>query len=228
MGPLRKVIWRTSALTGIFIMVLCVGLLSQAGAGILFSDSSLPPESDPPDCENLESVYAGEGIHALYPGPIEMSDPRYKCFENVFRQAIGNDEREDFDCIWECEMDFGSGPVSVTLTGSGTHMVYGRLLSTAGMFDCEIVDLFLTGTGGGYDIQLRESPTLASLGVTNISDVGGGMYEIDSFFDVYTELSLDGGEWMPQTAQAARITLVPASSVSAEPTLWGSIKSLFD
>ena len=229
MGPLRVVIRRTPLVTGVFIAVLGIGLFSEAGAGVFFNNADLPPESDPPDCNSLVSFYAGWGLHAAYPGPIEMTNPRYKCFQNVYRQAIGYDEQETFDCIWECEIDLGFGPMAVTLTGIGTHMVYGRLLSTAGTFDCVIVYLDVSGTAGGYHIQLRESPALVSAGVTDIFDVGGGLYEIDSFFDVYTEISIDGGAWMPQTTGAARITLVEVASVpSPKPTSWGAIKALYD
>jgi hypothetical protein len=51
--------------------------------------------------------------------------------------------------------------------------------------------------------MIRESPTLASLGRREMDHVGGGGgggggYQVDSFFDVYTELSIDGGlTWMP-------------------------------
>lgn len=228
MRPLRTVTWSVPLLVGIFIVALGAGWLSEAKAGVIFSDPNLPPESDPPDCENLISLYAGSGIHAIYPGPIEMRDPRYKCFTNVYRQAVGSDEDETFDCIWECKMDFGSGLVSVTLTGLANHRVYGKVANTTGTFDAEIISMSLSGSVGGYDIQLRESPTLSSLGVTDIMDLGGGLYEINSFFDVYTELSVDGGQWTPQTTQAARIILVPASTVSTQPTSWGAIKSLFD
>jgi hypothetical protein len=41
--------------------------------------------------------------------------------------------------------------------------------------------------------MLRESPTLQSTGITTLTSLGGGQYEIGSFFDVFTELSLDGG-----------------------------------
>jgi len=39
-------------------------------------------------------------------------------------------------------------------------------------------------------IQVRESPTLQSTGQTTITDQGSGLVRIDSFFDVFTELSL--------------------------------------
>jgi hypothetical protein len=156
-----------------------------------------------------------------------MSDPRHKCFTNVYRQAAGSDEIETFDCIWEAKMDFGLGPVSVTLTGPASTRTYGKVANTTGTFNAEIISMQLSGSAGGYDILLRESPTLVSSGRTDIMDIGGGLYDIDSFFDVYTELSIDGGAWMPQLNQAARITLVPASTVSVQHATWGAIKSLF-
>ena len=52
--------------------------------------------------------------------------------------------------------------------------------------------------GGGT--LIRESPTRQSLGQTQITDLGGGQFRIDSFFDVFTELSVDGGQtWLPST-----------------------------
>jgi hypothetical protein len=55
----------------------------------------------------------------------------------------------------------------------------------------------------GNPVMIRESPTKASTGVTSIIDLSGpgppGPYHIDSFFDVFTELSLDGGQtWIPK------------------------------
>jgi hypothetical protein len=59
--------------------------------------------------------------------------------------------------------------------------------------------------------MIRESPTLPSLGQTTVTDIGGGLYQIDSFFDVFTELSLDGGQtWMPSTSGPGHVVLQPA------------------
>jgi hypothetical protein len=227
MRPLVKVSRIFCIFAVMSVIVLGTGLLFEAAAGVDFPSADLPPESNPPDCENLTSLYAGSEIHAVYPGPIVMTEPRYKCFRHVYRQAVGFDEAETFDCLWECTMDFGTGPVSVEFAGPGTHMVFNRLLGTAGVFSCEIIELSLVGTAGGYNLELRESPTLASTGITDIADIGGGLYYIDSFFDVFTELSVDGGPWMSQTTDAARITLVTAESVPTQPTAWGGIKALY-
>jgi hypothetical protein len=58
--------------------------------------------------------------------------------------------------------------------------------------------LDLSGPSMPAGIRLRESPTLASTGQTTIrSNATGGFY-VSSFFDVFTEISLDGGStWHP-------------------------------
>jgi len=62
--------------------------------------------------------------------------------------------------------------------------------------------------GGG--VMIRESPTLASIGQTSITDNGDGTYQISSFFDVFTELTIDGGiTWYPDQNGPARMTLIP-------------------
>lgn len=65
-------------------------------------------------------------------------------------------------------------------------------------------ELFITD-----DIIIRESPTIASTGQTVTTDVGGGMYRIDSFFDVFTELSIDGGQTWTPGDKAMQMVLYP-------------------
>ena len=57
--------------------------------------------------------------------------------------------------------------------------------------------------------MIREDPTRASLGSTDITDIGGGLYHIDSFFDVFTELSVDGGSSWSACDYSTRMYLVP-------------------
>lgn len=227
MKPLIMVTRSVFLLAVICIVALGAGWISEAGAQVVLADPKLPPEPDPPDCGSLISLYAGTGIFATYPAPISMSNPRHKCFQNVVRQAVGSDEHETFDSIWDATMDFGLGSVPVTLTGSVTTVTFGKIGNTTGTFETEIISMSLSGNAGGYNIQLRESPSLTSSGQTTITDLGGGLYQIDSFFDVYTELSLDGGAWVPQINQAARIILIPVATVSTRPSSWGAIKTLY-
>jgi hypothetical protein len=66
------------------------------------------------------------------------------------------------------------------------------------VFDTEMLQLDLSGGTLPPGVMIRESPTLQSTGQTRLTDIGGGNYRIHSFFDVFTELSLDGGQqWFP-------------------------------
>jgi hypothetical protein len=69
--------------------------------------------------------------------------------------------------------------------------------STSEAFETEILTMLLSGTVnspiGSVPVLIRESPTLPSLGSHRITPQGDGTYVIDSFFDVFTEISLDGG-----------------------------------
>jgi hypothetical protein len=76
--------------------------------------------------------------------------------------------------------------------------VFGKIGNVTGTFNTEMLALSLSGTSPFGPYMVRESPTLATLGQTSITNIGGGLYHIDSFFDVFTELSLDGGNsWIP-------------------------------
>ena len=101
-------------------------------------------------------------------------------------------------------------------------MVVGKIGNVTGTFQTEMLSLNLQGTVPGLGaFMIRESPTKQSTGQVSIVQLPGGMYQIDSFFDVFTELSIDGGaSWMPGTqvrggpAYAGHVTLEPAP----EPT----------
>lgn len=85
-----------------------------------------------------------------------------------------------------------------------------------GTFDTEMLSMNLQGGTMPPGVMVRESPTRQSLGQTHIAPIGGGMYRIDSFFDVFTELSLDGGQtWMPSEGAPTRVQLTPAPGAVA-------------
>ncbi|MHC4603590.1 MAG: hypothetical protein ACYS6W_09710 [Planctomycetota bacterium] len=94
---------------------------------------------------------------------------------------------------------FATEIVSMSLSG----------LSTTGTFATEIVSMSLSGDAGDMPVLIRESPTEQSTGQTDITDIGGGLYHIDSFFDVFTELSVDGGGTWTAADGPIRMELVP-------------------
>ena len=73
----------------------------------------------------------------------------------------------------------------------------------------------LSGNVGGMNVVVRESPSLTSPGRTSIRQ-GPGSFEIESFFDVYTELSVGGGPFIPQSnPDPGRMTLCPEPATLA-------------
>ena len=93
------------------------------------------------------------------------------------------------------------------------------------VFDTEMLQLDLTG--GGLPAMIRESPTVPSLGQTLKQDLGGGKYRIDGFFDVFTELSLDGGQtWYP-SGQPLRLTTIDQTPLPVRASTWGTVKILY-
>lgn len=101
-----------------------------------------------------------------------------------------------------------SGPASMTISNTTD------IGSTTSTFDTEMLSLDLTG--GSAEIgsfMLRESPTKQSLGKHTIASNPRG-YRVSSFFDVFLELSTDGGvTWYP----ANRSIRLQASMPPAAP-----------
>jgi hypothetical protein len=177
--------------------------------------SELPPEPNPPHCDRLKSLYRGVDLHALFPNGIDFSNPIHRCFKNVQRTIDPGtgDEIETSDTIVEGTFDDGSGPQPIVLTGPVTTVVRGKGGATTGSWDTEILSMDLSGDVGGIPIQIRESPTLPSPGRTSVFGIGGGRFQVDSFFDVFTEISIAGGPFQPQTNDAGRMVLEPIRPV---------------
>src|SRR5207247_1134427 len=75
----------------------------------------------------------------------------------------------------------------------------------------EMLRLDISGGTLPVGVMIRESPTRASTGKTTVRPIEGG-YMIGSFFDVFPEISVDGGQtWTPaQGAQHVELRSDPA------------------
>ena len=66
--------------------------------------------------------------------------------------------------------------------------------------DLAALSLFGGSIPGGY--MFRESPTLVSAGQIHLTP-SGASYDVSGFFDVFLELSVDGGQtWIPRSNQS--------------------------
>jgi len=138
-----------------------------------------------------------------------------------------------FDITYEIELEgpgVGGGPVPFLATGSahvsgtGSTTGLGDDYDGDGDFDIEdftqfqlygpihdidvAIDSLALASASG--ILLRESPTLASTGRILFRRLPDDHYRIASFFDVFTELSIDGGaSWTPASSSLQFQTVVP-------------------
>ena len=118
----------------------------------------------------------------------------------------------------------GSAPASATL--------FNRFNSVAlptRFFDTEMLQLDISGGGLPLAAMIRESPSLATTGTTKIEDLGSGTFRVDSFFDVFFELSLDGGvTWAPSLNAPGKMTLTgPGCPTPTRRHTWGHLKQIY-
>jgi PEP-CTERM motif len=211
-----------------YLCVLFCGVIALAGSpafaqflpggGMNTPDPSLPPSPSPP-----AAYLTPADVHATYSGPglaIVLSAIQHQPFANqgVDRHPGGsgtvgtpNDEIETFNSGLQGLISVNGSPGQPASAGGPVQtLVINKIGNTTGTFNTEMLSMSLTGNSPFGPFMIRESPTKQSLGQTRIQGPSGGLYHIDSFFDVFTELSLDGGNsWMPQVeASGSHVNLV--------------------
>ncbi len=96
-----------------------------------------------------------------------------------------------------------------------TFEISGR--SAAGSWDTEIVAMSLKGEVGGIPVEIRESPRMKSMGQHRIGVLNDHAFHVNSFFDIYTELSIGGGPFIPAASsmplQLTRIVPEPSGAL---------------
>ena len=182
-------------------LALCIiSIAATAQAQLITTIPDLPP---------LGGVYLGANVHAIFGGPalqFILSLPQHKPIALENRQNQGPDEIETFFSTLDANLEVTQNGITVQngpiqANGLTTTIVHNKVGNVTGTFQTEMLALNLSGGTLPPGVMIRESPTLPSLGQTSVQNIGGGLFKIDSFFDVFTELSIDGGQtWMPDTA----------------------------
>ena len=218
-------------LTSLLAIVTLLSMGSTAWAQLVTFSPELPPDGDYLSPDDVHIMYTGADLEIVLQSAIHRP-----IVDRAQREDVGGDELETFDStltglISARIFDLpGVGEVviaaqPVVLGGLVQVLTTGKTGNTTGTFQTEIVSMSLTGIvatpelfviGGPAQIPItiNESPSQASLGRTTIVDIGGGLFQIDSFFDVFTEVVVPDitapGEFITiPSAGSAHMVLVP-------------------
>lgn len=168
-----------------------------------------------------------QGPSSIYPGPvtIDLGSLSLHCFQSVVRNTNGADEIQSFNATLITTVNMGSGPETVTFSGPMQTIAFGKTGSTTGLFPTEIVSMSLSGDISGTPSWLRESPSLSSSGETIIVAVCDGLLDIYGWYELFSELSVDGGDtWVPvdssQDLTLEQVLLFMDGFESGSTTAW--------
>jgi hypothetical protein len=190
-------------------LVSSCAMAPSTWASIITSDPSLPAttgaytESGPVDfsAPGLSIVLTGVE-HKPQAGTINIT-------------TTGANEFESFNSILTGLFSVNGSPASpFQLTGPVETEVFGKVGMTTGTFNTQMLSLDLSGVIAGHSVQIELNPAQTTTGQTTIASAGPGLYQISSFFDVFTELSLDGGPFIPQANGPTVVSLGPVPEPS--------------
>jgi hypothetical protein len=163
----------------------------------LFAMPNLPP---------LNGEYLDKGgWFAFYANGIVISNVHQHAFTSSFPPPLpGYTNVHCFDSVVDMKVSYDGGLTfsQVTAPATVTVQITCRLGGDGitEYYDTEMTQLDIGGGSLPGGVMIRESLTRASLGRTCERAIGGGGggYNVESFFDIYTEVSTDGGmSWYP-------------------------------
>lgn len=194
--------------------ILGIALVFPGGlsAGSMFwtsPDPGLPPMIPG---EPRATVYlTGPGTHAIFgtqDGTVDLLNIRHTNFSNVMRATSGSNEMETFDSsLFGMVSVDGSPDIAFELNGPVTVTDFGKAGKVTGTFNTQMDSMDMTGTVDGHSVVIMLDPARPTTGQTTITQVSPSLYHINSFFDVFTELSIDHGAFFPQIGGPSVVTL---------------------
>lgn len=197
---------RKSTAHAAFLAAGVVGL--GLGGGVVRGDAILPSPSLPP----MPAVYRVLPVNTqiaypLYNVVLTQVQHNVPVQTPVIVSAGGNDT-ETFTSDLTGLVSAGGGPdVPFTLTGPVQVEEFGHTGMTTGTWDTQMLSMDMTGIVGGANVEVTLDASNPTLGQTSVTDIGGGLYDISSFFDVFTDLSINGGTPDPASTPPDHVVL---------------------
>jgi hypothetical protein len=240
--PMRKVIIATicfSLLLGAIRLTGNGSGLARAGIAVCYYDrgdiSNFPIASS--EYQSLNGTGFGGGTVPVELVSLNLTSPPH-ALDTVPLPPGGSVAMVDsfFDVF--AELQGPGGPFAIDSFFDITYRVVGNGggggggFAPDGTWPIEMLSMNLVGNHPTLgQVMIRESPTLPSQGqhalhpMPGTPAMPGGMLAIDSFFDVFTELSLDGGQtWVPaDRAIPMTLTYITPEPATAVLMLGGTL-----
>jgi hypothetical protein len=175
-------------------------------AGIVVAEAFLPPAG---------AAYHG-GTHVFQGGEARLTCSSHGVFSGSVTppRAPGTTSVVDYQATFRGELSLGPAADATTYSvAAPVHMAerltFGEHRGDTQTLETEMIALEFRGGGMPDGILVRESPSRPSSGRATITTLGRGRQRIEARYDVWLELSRDGGRsWIPAEA-AVRMTLAP-------------------
>lgn len=192
--------FRISRMAVVALLLICTTI--PAMAGMITTSTNMPPEG---------GMYVGTGM-ITFPMGVFMRNITLSHFSASYPPPPpGNVVVHSFSARLDADLSIDGGQAWNPATGVGPETVQtvGNLDGTFG----EEMTSYNVNVGTLFGpLLMRESPIRASTGQTTVESLGGDDYRIDSFFDVWFEVSLDGGMTWYQSDGSTRVELTPEPS----------------
>jgi hypothetical protein len=204
---------------GLTAIVLLAGdLIAFGQASFRAPDNRLPSPYRPFVMEGGPVGYGGSGQVTVFDLKVQALNPADVEFPITLLDSQSLDS--SFPISYELLWGIGLAPPTLSM-GQGAMHVIGATPLGFSPFIAEVVQLDLAAIAPIPEISFREAPPIGdpildvlreSRGLITTEPAPGGMHRISAFFDVVTEISLNGGSTWLLADDAIRLAQVPEPS----------------
>lgn len=199
--------WRDSFVAAVTLAAVAA-TIPIAWAGVIQPTPSLPPTSGAYTTGTL-CVALGPGV-CIVGASLHGFTGTTSIFDNS-GQSIDSSITLSADVYTDAGNMPGSLIGPVMLAGPIGILYAGRTSDTElGTFSSSLTELDLMGSFNGHTIEIILNPQSTSSGPTTVAPSGSN-FQVSSFFDVFTEISLDGGGFIPGPERRFTLTPEPGS-----------------
>lgn len=182
----------------------CAVIALSMAAMVARADSVQPTPSLPPT----------EGVYVIGPTCITqvcLSNITIGDFQGTTTTFLNGNQAVDTGAVFSADIYQNNGGShgaflgSLSTLGSLDLIYFGRVFdSELGTFNAQITNFDFLGMFNGHTFELQQNPNQMSTGQTTI-ETDLGAYRVISFFDVYAEVSIDGGSFVAGPVQQANL-----------------------